>query len=318
MPEWSSLTPEIIDQQVVPQFMEIRQGITSYLKHPRLDSFIRLCRRYTVLFLIIRDIYDKYPATIYEILTGPKQLEEKIREACDAKYKQARVKLRRSARRSIIYILLTKMALAFVLELPVDIYWTKAINYTALAVNVLFPPFLMFLAALFIRVPSENNTLKIIRGVRTIVYSKQGQEIPLFLRNLNRGGFLTTLFTFVYAFMFLFTFGLLILFLRSLHFNALSTALFLFFLCVVSFFAFRIRQSAREMVIEGKRDRIRTVVADFISLPFLRAGRWLSQTFSRVNVMMFFLDFFIEAPFKSFIEITEDLLAYIREKKEEV
>lgn len=317
VPHWEHSNQEaIID--TVRKFREIRSGIRGYLKHKRLDALVRIARKYTVLFQVIRDIYDNYESQIYQIISDPKILEEKVKEACKKRYHQAHVKLRRSAVRSILYIFITKMVLALCLEIPYDMYFTQVINRTAIIVNIIFPPLLMCFAALLIRVPSESNTRKIMYGVKTIMYKNYGREIPLLLRKLGRNLFLTVLFGFVYFMMFLVVFGLVIAFLLSIQFNILSITLFLFFVCVVSFFAFRIRNAARSMVIEGQRDLVRTVFVDFLSLPFLRAGRFLSTSLAKVNFFMFLLDFVIEAPFKSFIEIFEELLAFIKEKKEEV
>ena len=71
------------------------------------------------------------------------------------------------------------------------------------------------------------------------------------------------------------------------------------------------------MVIQPK-ERLTSTLIDFLSLPILRAGQWLSQTVSRLNVFVFLFDFLIEAPFKICLNILEDWLSFIKEKKEEL
>ena len=44
----------------------------------------------------------------------------------------------------------------------------------------------------------------------------------------------------------------------------------------------------------------------------------MSEKFSKINVFIFVLDFVIEAPFKSFMKITEEWMDYVHEKKEEI
>jgi hypothetical protein len=87
---------------------------------------------------------------------------------------------------------------------------------------------------------------------------------------------------------------------------------------VVSFFAFRLRQSALEYVVIEKRERFSTVFFDFLLLPILRAGQWLSRSIAHLNVFMFFLDFIIEAPLKIFLAVLEEWFAFMKEKKEEL
>jgi hypothetical protein len=50
----------------------------------------------------------------------------------------------------------------------------------------------------------------------------------------------------------------------------------------------------------------------------IRAGRWISIRAPRVNIFLFFFDFIIEAPFKALVELIENWLAFLREKREEI
>ncbi|MBU0540312.1 hypothetical protein KKD88_00905, partial [Patescibacteria group bacterium] len=125
-------------------------------------------------------------------------------------------------------------------------------------------------------------------------------------------------FTLAYISTFILSFGLTISVLRTLAFTWLSVAIFIFFLCVVSFFAFRLRTTAREVVvIEGKQGFF-SMLVDFYSFPILRAGKWLSRSINRINVFLFIFDFLFEAPFKLFLVILEEWFAFMKEKKEEL
>jgi hypothetical protein len=97
-----------------------------------------------------------------------------------------------------------------------------------------------------------------------------------------------------------------------------SSAIFLFFLCVVSFFAYRLRLNAREYVVMREQESLRTVLVDIFMLPILRAGQYLSMQVSRINIFVLFFDFIIEAPFKTLLNTLEELFAYLKEKKEEL
>jgi hypothetical protein len=53
-------------------------------------------------------------------------------------------------------------------------------------------------------------------------------------------------------------------------------------------------------------------------VPILKTGKRFSLELSKINIFNFILDFVIETPFKIILEIVEDWLGFLREKKEEV
>ena len=53
-------------------------------------------------------------------------------------------------------------------------------------------------------------------------------------------------------------------------------------------------------------------------MPIVRAGRWISLKSPKINVLLFVFDFIIEAPYKTFVNIFDELTKFIREKKEEL
>jgi hypothetical protein len=133
-----------------------------------------------------------------------------------------------------------------------------------------------------------------------------------------RVGFSKIAFSTVYFLAFCLTFGLLIAALQALSFTWMSSAIFLFFLCVVSFFAYRLRIGAREYVVLREKDSLKAAILDLFMLPILRAGQYLSIQVSRINVLVLFFDFIIETPFKTMLNVLEELFAYLKEKKEEL
>jgi hypothetical protein len=276
-------------------------------------------KKYLPSFVVLRDVLENNKEDIEEVLSNIDSLTEKATEACDEKYSDTRVKLKRSGIRSIIYIFVTKMLLALALEIPYDMYIATEFDYTPLIVNVIFHPALLFLILLTIRVPKEKNTESIINNIRRIIHEEEENILAQKVKtSISRNVFSNVLFNIFYVIIFAFTFGAIIYILSRFGFNALGIFIFVLFLSLVSFFGIRSRESARELIIAGDRENIITTLVDFFAIPILRVGRWLSLNFSRINVFVFILDFIIEAPFKAFIEITEDFFSFIREKKEEI
>ena len=117
---------------------------------------------------------------------------------------------------------------------------------------------------------------------------------------------------------FLLPFVIIVYALTLIKFTILSIILFLVFLSIVSFFGVRIRNSARELVVLKKKENLINELFDFLTLPLIRFGRWLSLNFSKINVFVFVLDFIIEAPLKLILEVFEEWMNFMREKKEEL
>ena len=67
-----------------------------------------------------------------------------------------------------------------------------------------------------------------------------------------------------------------------------------------------------------KKENPLVFLINLFTLPFLRVGHWMSEKFSKINVFVFILDFIIEAPFKIFLEVIEDWIAFLKEKREEI
>ncbi|MFA5076432.1 MAG: hypothetical protein WC480_03390 [Patescibacteria group bacterium] len=290
-----------------------------YINHPLRSKLWKISRRYSVYFLILKDVLEKNQDNIDDIIARPKLLADQIMQICEQRYKKIRIKVVRSVIRSIIYIFITKMFLAFLIEIPLDYLFEQTLNYVTLIINVLFPPFLMFAISLFIRLPRKKNTEAIIAGVKEIVYQQEDAEAKYHIKSLaSRGRVMNFFFNLFYIITYGITFGIVIYILNKLSFSIFSGTIFIFFLCVVSFFAIHIRLTARELIVLNTKEGLINFLFDFFSLPIVRIGRWLSVKLSKINIFVFILDFIIEAPLKIILEVMEEWFSFIREKKEEV
>jgi hypothetical protein len=229
----------------------------------------------------------------------------------------AKKRLRRGMVRTIVYLFLTKILIALAVEVPIEQLLYKHIDNTALIINIAFPPILMLMVGLLIRLPGKDNIIKIQKLIKQLL-SSEG-IIVREVKSVTPKKFWPRFFLrLIYVLMFGVSFGLIAWFLHRWHFTWISSLIFLFFLSVVSFFAFRLRLSAREFVVIERQEGFSTVIIDFFSYPILRAGQWLSVTISRVNILIILMDVLIEAPFKFILSGLEIWFAYMREQKEEL
>lgn len=317
-PDWATNDPDTI-REVAGRFSALKNDIEKTLKHRLAPYLARHLQPYSVLFWILKDILEKEPKRAEKILSNPNIFNDFIKEACSSRYQKSYIVLRRSAVRAVIFIFFTKIILAFILEVPFDYYVEGSIDWRPLAINVFFHPLLMMLIAATTRVPSQKNTERITEGMYWLVYGK-GQEKIIF-KPVKIPGVTTVkglMINTLYAVMYLITFGIIFWGLNSLGFNIVNGLLFVLFLSLISFFGIRIRQSARELNVLRKKENVISILFDFFTLPIVHAGRWISLKSSKINIFVFILDFIIEAPYKMIVEVFDDLVSFIREKKEEI
>lgn len=318
-PDWFTLDANDVPQHVNTFFTNIALVQTN-LSNPVNEPLYRYVRKQTAPFLLIRDFFLDNEANARSIIEAGDQFEMKLSELSARRYQEIGAKVRRAIVRSIIYIFLTKMIFALALEAPFDYFISRKVAYIPLAINTVFPPVLLFLVAGFISVPGQENTQRLIDRVKKIVYrfDELREEKDLFTsRQRVRRPLLTAAFSIVYLGTFLLSFGVMSLILSRLHFNVASQVIFFFFVTLVSFFAYRIRQSAKEYEVVDRQGFLGPVV-DFFFLPVLRVGHVLSREIAKLNVFIFIFDFILEAPLKVIFELVEEWIRFIRTKKEEI
>lgn len=316
-PDWKKANPKLIEE-IGENMTRLREEIEDQLNHPIRFNLFRFVQKHTAPFQILKDIIDENPKKAEELLINPEKFEWKIREVCRRRYAEIRQKVNRGIIRSIIYIFITKVLFAFILEIPYEIYFLKKIKLIPIGINAIIPPALMFLVGLTIKTPDEANTERIIERIKTFVYPREEAKTPFSLTPAKRSQFLTRIFSFLYLLLFLLTFGGISAILLKLGFNIVSGIIFFVFLSLVLLFGFRVRFTASELVVTGEREGFFAHLLNNLSLPFLSLGVWLSRGLAQLNVFMILMDFLIEAPLKSIIEVVEEWTSFLRERREEV
>lgn len=318
-PSWIGVNPEACVQEI-PTFVQTLDYIMANLRDPFGEPLQLFVRRHAPSFLLIRDFLLENGDKARAIVDDSPTFEAKLSELATHRYQETGAKVRRAIVRSFIYIFLTKMVFAVALEVPFDLYIAHRVSYLAILINMIFPPLLLILVAGLFNIPGPENTRKLVDTITKIFYNfdeytKEGEIFILKAR--DRRPILTAIFSFLYLVTFIFSFGVISFILTKLQFNIASQIIFVFFVTLVSFFAYRIQQSAREYALVY-RQRFFEPFLDFFFLPILRAGHLLSREIAKINVLIFFFDFILEAPLKVIFEVVEEWIRFIRTKKEEI
>ncbi len=314
------------DESVVPslsvEMPKIIHSIEGQLTHPVLASLYRYIRRNVPPLLILQEVLETHRSTLDSILSSPEKLAQAVDDICTSRYKDTGKRLRSMAIRSVIYVFITKMVLAIVIEVPADRFLQGKVDIIPLAVNLVFPPLLMFLITLAVSPPGQANTKRILAKIEEIigeVPNEDGHTVDFSSKKVSLRPFLTFIFTLIYSGAFLLSFGMIFYALGRLDFSIASQSIFVFFLCVIMFFGFRARQTAQEYHFEEKEGLFGPIF-DFLLLPILRVGQWLSSEVSAsvANIFTVIFDVVLEMPLKALFGILEEWFSFLRTKKEEI
>ena len=311
VPEWRS--PELDIQATAGKLSAVVSHIHAAVNNQLQWQLAQKIKNESIYFHIIRDVVQHHGASAEHVLNSPTELEDHTREFLERKYERENARIKSSGIRAVIYLFLTKMVVAILVEVPYELLFLGGIHYVPLSINILFHPFLLFALTRRVRALDESNTEAAIAGVTGIIY--EGKVRTIRIRNTYTR--LSFAFATLYLALVLLVFGTLIGVLQLLGFNPVSIALFLFFLALVSYFAFRIRYQARRWKITQNQGAL-ALLASVLAIPIVRTGRWLSRTFSSINVFVLIMDFIIETPFKRLLNFSNQFLVYLREKAEEM
>ena len=192
------------------------------------------------------------------------------------------------------------------------------LNYVAIGLSVAVPAIVLFGLVATVRTSTQRNFERVMMEVVKIIQVRGSQEPYNIFPPRKRTGLGASIIYILYLLSFIISFGALIWVLQKLEFSPFSMIIFLMFMSLVLFAGTKIRQQARELMVESVKEGFLYNVFDIFSLPMIQVGRWLSGQIVRYNVLVLVLNFLIEAPFQIFVEFLEQWRSFLREKKEEI
>lgn len=307
-------------KKIVPKLVTTIKKIDDIINNPYSEKLVKFVKRQTPPFLILFAIVDRNIKNIRKILINKEDLWAGVEIICREKYQLIAKRLRTTAVRSLIYIFLTKMIFAFILEYPLSLYLFQEVHMLSIGVNTLFPPILMLILVSLVSVPGEENTRKIYKRIIDIVNKDISFETsiawiskkPRIKKPLMIFGF-----TVFYGLTFVITISLIYKLLSFFNFNFISQVIFIFFVSLVAFFGFRVRQIAKEYHLSDKESFFAPFVY-FFFMPILSLGKFLSSEISKLNFFILFFDFLIEAPFKLIFGVVEEWISFLKARKDEL
>ncbi len=311
------LTPKTLDH-TVEHFLQGYKEIIRQMNYTGRERVYMYVKRRTAAFFIFEDILEIQKENIKTILENEESLREVVFEACEKRYKSISSRVRTAIIRSVIFILVTKVAFAFFVEGTYEKIVYGHIIWESIIINTSIPPLLMIIVSLFITTPGQDNSQRIFTYITRLLYDEDpvlGNKLVISKQNTEKG--FVTAFNILWLVAFCLSFGVIIYVLTQLHFNIISQAIFIFFLAIVSFLSYRIALIANVYRV-GEKQGFGTLLVDFLFMPIIRVGRKLTQGIAQINIFLMLFDFFIEAPFKFLFAFFDQWFYFLHAKTEEL
>ncbi len=317
-PKWSNSKKADIEE-IAKRLPKLLTTIEGYLSFEYDNKKYKEFKRQAVPLKVLDKVISNNTGKETDVISSSASRNEEVMFVCNMQYSQLSSKIRSSVVKMMIYLVITKMLVALAIEVPYEMYAYGKIHYLPLSINILFPPILMFIVATSTRIPRSANTRAITEMIDRILdplsvkYRQQG------LVRTRRNPVLYGLFKLTYYTAFLaFIIGTAYVLYTYLHFDYVGIAIFIVFLCLISFASLKIKNTATEFIVVPMGGSIIQPLVDLVAIPVLGVGKRLAEGASHFSPFPFFMDSFVESPYKGIIWFIEEWNDYLRERREEI
>ncbi|MBF8250034.1 MAG: hypothetical protein HW400_635 [Candidatus Levybacteria bacterium] len=305
---------------VAVNFAKGYQELERQIHYPLKDRITAYVKKQLPPFLIFAEVLRRERGGIRTLISNATEFRNSIFVTAEARYKTISSKVRTAIVRSVIFILLSKFIFAFSVEATYDNIVLGHIEWNSLVINIISPPLLMVIASLFIRTPDINNTKRIYDRIMSILFVEKPEldrPLILSLKPERKHPVLNSIFTILWWGSFVLIFYYMSRTLTDFKFSPASQGVFIFFVAIISFLTYRIRQTAYSYTIQIRQNFL-SPVSDFLFMPIIRIGRRLTEGLSHINIFIYVFDYLIETPFKEIFGFLEQWFFFLQTKREEM
>lgn len=298
---------------LTPAYAQTNEMIDDVLDSGTSDKVYRVVNRQGAAFRVLWRLIDEHE-DLGHLLGSREQFLVAYEKQIVSEYARIDKRINKGIIKSVIFLIITKFLIGISIEVPYDYLVHGAILWLPLAVNLLFPPLYMILLRFTLTLPGAANTRALTDTIDNLLYG-DNRAIAVSYRS-SRGFGLA--FNVVYAALFIAIFGGAAMGLINIGFSLLHLLIFFVFLSTASFLGFRLSRQIREIeVVEGQQDGV-TMLRDFLYIPFVVVGRWMSEKYARVNIVAMILDMLIELPLKTVLHLIRQWGKFITSKQDEL
>lgn len=295
------------------QYVGFNKLIDNLFVAKPVDRLTRLVdRQGAPLRILRRMMHDRQD--VAQLLQSREKFLEAYEQQVNAEYERTGNKLNRAIVRSVVFLIITKFLIGIAMEVPYDLWIYKEIHWVPLLINLFFPPVYMVLLRATLSLPSFANTTALVDRADAMIYGDSEQIASARVREKRY----SSTFNAIYALSALAVFAGATWILAQLGFSWVHIIVFFLFFCAASFLGFRLSRLVRELEVIKEKQNGFTFVRDLIYLPFVIVGQWMSEKYSKVNVVAILLDMLIELPLKTVLRLVRQWNAFIDDRKDNI
>jgi len=298
--------------------LKIKEDVEKDFQHPLANDFFIACENYDTLFLILRDVFEKFVSEdsgdISSRVLDWKDFGSKVVEVYNSRLSTLKSRLFKMATLSTLSVLVSSSVSLFLVEVPIAKIFYGRFNLLAIIVDILLPTLLMFILVLLVKLPPKKNLENLLIGLRKMVYKNEEQdfyEIRVRKKKSFMVNFLVTLFYLLAAgaalgFIFWIFYAAKVP-ITSVYVDTVNVA-------VIVSAALLIRQKSKELLVDEKQTFLEFVL-DTLSVPLGRIGQWFANKWKEYNIVSVFFTVLMDMPFQTIVDVVENWSLFIKEKK---
>jgi len=301
-----------IDPANTEQFLRINQQIDHYFACQLTTQLRRLAGRHAAPLRILKAMITNR-SDLPELLNNQQAFMDAYRLQVAQEYVLVHNRLDTGLAKSVAFIFITKTLVGVAVEIPYDLLTRGQIAWAPLMINLLFPPFYMLLLRLGINTPKPSNTQKLSARIEDMLYS--GEVEMLIIPKARK---IKPMRQIIYDLLFSIPIAIVVAVLYWLHFNIVQMIIFFIFFSTASSLGFRLRSMVADLEVSHQSSGFFASIRDFLYLPFIIFGQWLSAEYRRFNIIGRMLDIIIELPLKTFFRLARQWMRFLDEQHEQL
>ena len=294
-------------------FTSTNRQIDALFSSPTVEKLYRYVDRRGAPLRVLRHMIEHDDVAVSQ-LGRPDQFLAKFEAQVASDYKAIDSRINRGIIKSVIFLIITKVLIGLALEIPYDYLVHGVIAWVPLIINLVFPPIYMILLRMTLVLPGPANTRRLSQQIEHILYGGASQQLE---RRATASFGLGYNIAYVMAFVVVFG-GVGYWLWQSFGFEPLHLCVFFLFLSGASFLGFRLSRMIREIEAVDSNQNAITTARDFLYMPFVVVGRYMSEKYAKVNLVALSLDMLIELPLKTIMRLVRQWSAFIGSKQDQL
>lgn len=294
------------------QFLRINQQVDHYFACQLTTQLRRVVNRHGAPLRILKAMITSR-TDLPELLNNQQSFMDAYRLQIAQEYVQVHNRLDTGLAKSVAFIFITKMLIGLAVEIPYDMITRGEVAWTPLMINLLFPPLYMVLLRLGINTPKPSNTQKLASLIQDMLFD---DKVEMLVAPKARK--IKPMRQIVYDILFSVPIAITIAILYALNFNIVQMIIFFVFFSTGSSLGFRLRAMVADLEVSHQSSGFFASIRDFLYLPFIVFGQWLSAEYRRFNIIGRMLDIIIELPLKTFFRLARQWMRFLDEQHEQL